>query len=137
MANMGKSASFSEYTSEFNMTLFDMQRMDKILTRVDTYSILCGAELKFRYLLPYLNTLKAFYRYIRPLLKKEYYTDYDKRFNQLEKRMLRGELDYNVYKEVEKLHEDLLESRQRLNLGLFVTKKKEIAEKYIKEEYRT
>lgn len=122
--------------SEFNMAALDLERIDIILTRADESSLLCG-EGRLNYLIHYFSALRAFYRYLRPLMPRGVYDNYDVYFNEMWRRIyVERKFNWNSFRQLENLHNFLLTSRQMMKLGLPASRRREISEKWLKPEYR-
>ena len=127
-----KPEDFLEFKSEFHMTQLDFFRLDTILKTIDEYYFRC-ANLQFKYLLRYLNALKALYNYMRPLLKEITRGDFDKEFKELRHKILViSKLNYETFEEIEHLHEKLMILRQLIGMGVFAKRDIKIAEKDLK-----
>lgn len=136
MADKPRGRDFIEYKSDFNMAVMDLQRIDIILTRADECSLLCG-EGRLNYIIHYFSALRAFYRYLRPLMLGKYRDNFDYFFEILWTNIYsKKELTWQTFRMLEDLHNYLLRARQSLNIGMPVSVKKQIAEKWLKDEYK-
>ncbi|UCD07746.1 MAG: hypothetical protein JSW41_02120 [Candidatus Aenigmatarchaeota archaeon] len=125
------------YLSEFNMSQLSMFRLDIMQKEADRYSIMCG-NLEFRNLIPYVNTLKAIYRYVRTLMNKNQQSEYDNKFEEFRKILYSGKKTHiwNTYVEIEQLHTKIIQLMFERGLMWSVSKDKKYAEHYMKPEYR-
>lgn len=105
----------------------DFNRFDLILRAMDTLALSCGSQDPYA-VKPYLNALKIFYRYLRPILYDSVKNRLDMDFEDL-KREIEGWLlvdkgytrfPRNTYDKLDKLHTTLLEIRQIVGLGIVV-----------------
>jgi len=113
-----KKPDFVDMKSEFNMGLKDIERLDKILTRVDNYALACG-EGDFKMLIPYINGLRGMYRYFQALMKKETKQSYEKAFDRLYNLIYKQkQFTWDTYRQIDKLHLLLMQTRQDLKLGI-------------------
>jgi len=86
--------------------------------------------------LPYFNTLRAIYRYIRPLLNDTFKERYDKRFRDIADKLYKElKFTWSTFLEIERLHIDIYETMQLYNLSFAASKDVKYAEKYIKPEF--
>ncbi len=123
--------------SEYNMTQYDIARIDKILQAIDDYTLRIG-EGDMWCIRAYLNGLRAFYRYLRPLLNKTERTPFETAFRMLYE-MVYSQEEYNldIFMKIEWLHNELLSSRQWHSLGLFAgPHQKHPGDQYLKPEYQ-
>lgn len=122
-----KKKSEIESHSEWNMTQYDFKRIDEIFYDIDeNYSK--ASKGKNKYISFYLISLKAFYRYLRPLLKTSQQKNYDKEFVIL-KKLVNNKIKLD---KIETLHDNLMQKRQLLGMGIFASRNKPIAEKHLK-----
>jgi len=123
--------------SVFNMSQLSMETVHDLGNQADNYSMLCS-NLQFRYLIYYYTSLKAIYRYIRPLINKNSQAVYDDRFEDLEGIIYKQvKFTWGTYKILDVLHRDLIQERQYKNLLWSATRDERYAENYFKEEYRS
>lgn len=118
-----------EMKSEWNMTNLDFQRIDSIFQDIDANYYKC-AKGKWKYVTHYLSSLKAFYRYIRPMMNGKEKTRFDSSFSITKKlgNTTKG------FEHTEKLHDSLMIKRQFLGMGIFASKNKKIAEEDLKDD---
>ncbi len=131
----GKSKSFN-LRAEFNMSAMYMERINNHLIEADRYAIECGLT-KFNSLVPYIHTLWAIYRTIRPLMNDKIAGDYDNRIEDFLFEIYNNKkLNWKTFRELEVLHRDLVQALQIHNMGITATKDIKTFEKDLNEEYR-
>ena len=130
----GKKGSW-DLRSEFNMSVLNLHKLDQLQRLADRYSIECS-NMKLRNLLPYFNTLRAIYRYIRPLLNDTYKERYDERFRKIADKLYKElKFTWSTFLVLEKLHIDIYETMQLYNLSFAASKDIRYAEKHLKPEF--
>jgi hypothetical protein len=134
---MGKVEFTPTLMSEYNMTQYDIARIDKILQKIDDYTLMIG-EGDSWFIIAYLNGLRAFYRYLRPLLNSTERQPMELAFSLLYHLVYsEGEYNLETFMKIEWLHNQLLSLRQSHSLGLFAGKKQNHPGDYmLKPEFR-
>lgn len=127
----GKKKSNVGYKSEWNMTELDFKRMHEILKHIDEYSFQSTIG-KTNNQMKYLCSLKALYRYIRPLLVEPKQKEYDRVFKNLRKEASTGN---DIVEKIEDLHDDLMKIRQFAGMGMSISPKvRDPTSKYLKKD---
>lgn len=135
MARGKQKKEFMEFKSEWNMTQLDFKRLDEILKRIDEYYFQSSIG-KGKDFIKYINSLKALYRYIRPLLKESRRKEYDGEIMAIRRLLTDGnKLDNSTFHRIEKLHDKLMDLRQFSGIGLFASPSiRDPTDKYFKDD---
>lgn len=115
------------------MTQLDFKRIDEIMKHVDEYYFQSSIG-RSKFYLYYLNSLKALYRYLRPLMKGNDRTKYDNKFSGIKSKIIQNK-DDSMFMKIEELHDEIMNVRQFSGIGLFAYKyTKDPTEAYMKRD---
>ena len=126
----------SRYKSEFNMGIFDFERLDTILKRIDDMS--CEVtSLEKGSILPYFAAIKQLYYFLRPFItlcwRRDMTEKFDVRCDTLWLKVLDWHSEYRnnptltdyplgLVKEFDEFHSDMLTVKQTFGFGLVMNR---------------
>lgn len=127
---------FVELRSAYNMAALDCDRIDYLLKRAEEFAYYCS-KLQLKYLMDYLACLRGLYRHFAPLMpraqKEVYKTWFETMYSIIYEKK---QLTWRAYRKCEEMHNMLLDTRQRLGLGVNVYKETKKDDRYLKPEFR-
>lgn len=122
-------------SASFNMAILDLQRIDSVLAAIDNIYMQCSNG-DFASLVLYSSSLRALYKYFKPLLMSEQRDRYERNFQEIERKLLiEKKFTWSMFKEIEVLHEELMDTRQAIGLGMPVNVEDMATLKELKPEY--
>ena len=120
------------YVAEYSMGMLDYERYHYLLLRLDEIAVSVGSY-NIDSIIPYCSLLKELYINLRPIMYNTVREKFEKWFEEIEKEKIKfwqnlnknkKEFPYRLTKLLEKVHIELLETRQIMGLGIKVLKKR-------------
>ncbi len=132
---MAKAKKFEQkFQVRFSMGQLDYERYHKILLAIDNYAVI--ATQHSEYLLPYLGSVKQFYRQVRTILTKDMRKKYDIEFVDVEDSIVahstrskgltapaKMKQRRDILTKIGELNEMVLIIKQNIGLGIVIHKK--------------
>jgi len=128
----------SHFRSEFSMGQLDFERMHQILLDLDNYAYYVGIydRNSLGFLDDYYSLLKVLYRNMAPLMSETLRDKYNKRFEEAKlaiqesySKSIGGKIFIKANIKLEKIHNELLETRQFIGLGITVSRRQQASGK--------
>ena len=136
--NLGELSQFDVYKAEFSMGMLDYNRWHKLLVILDELAILVQED-EIGVILKYFSVLHQLYINLRSVMYPPIRKDYDIKINKIKElindwksQQSPKKFPQTLVDKLLDLHKDLLESKQKMGLGIIMEREESVSERLAK-----